>query len=87
MLRTYSEYLAAIFRCISFRILNYAKQRNLPITEPEKTRLFSISGMFLVLQVFKFWILRTVKVFQLKIGFCYAQVPFKTGLPVLLCGG
>ena len=51
MVLIYSEYLAANLRCSSFRVLNYDIQRNLPITEPQKTKHFSISGMFFLTSI------------------------------------
>ena len=59
MTLTYSEYLAANFRCSSFRVLSYDIQRNLPITEKQNTKLFFHFGHVFFLQLFEFWTLGT----------------------------
>jgi hypothetical protein len=55
--------------------------------ESARGRNFSVAGRFLFIQVLIVWILGTpdtqdCKIFPLQTGFCYVQIPFKTGFNV-----
>jgi hypothetical protein len=46
--------------------------------------MFSAAGRFRFVLVLEVWIPVIVKVFPLKTGVCYAQVPFKIGFTVII---